>query len=104
MWVGRVSHVPRAAIFNLYLASLKNPAENATREKPLEINLDGREFRLWTESAGVSFGGQARISNAHWVINVGGASHLGWDSHVDETEDDVRRQLEAWWREKKAGA
>ncbi len=75
-----------------------SPAETATRDDPLTVHLDGKEFSLWTESAGVSASGLARMSNAHWIICVDGVERGGWEAHVSETVGDVRRRLEAWWR------
>ena len=79
-----------------------SPAETATREDPLMIDLGGKEFTLWTESGGVSASGLARISNAHWIIRVDSVDRGGWEAHVSETEADVRRELEAWWRSRQA--
>jgi hypothetical protein len=80
-----------------------SPTETAAREDPLTIHLDGKEFSLWTETAGVSSSGLAHVSNAHWIIRVDGVDRGGWEAHVSETEADVRREFEVWWRSRQVG-
>lgn len=81
----------------------RTPAvEHDREENALHINVDGRGYRLWTDSTGaasVALGDVARVSTPHWVIEYRGTQHLGWDTDLSENMEQVLRRLRAWVRE-----
>lgn len=75
---------------------MKTPAESATPDNPLVIEVDGERYELWAASAGVSSSGPARFTQPYWTISFGGTRYGGWAAHVDESVDDIRDELRAW--------
>lgn len=69
------------------------------------MELDGWTFLLWVDAPRRSSApaGAADVSLV-WTVKVDDLSRPGWPASVDETLEDVRAGLAAWWKDAKRGA
>lgn len=82
---------------------MENPAEDATSENPHHVTLDGKDFYLWTTPAATAMGERAEPRRTTmWVVSVDGGQHTGWPWSIEDSKEDIDRDLAAWWREKNA--